>query len=201
MKELRYNISNWSQAIQCLSNNCKDLHISVMNVGGYDFKDGQVVSVVHPMYGTLFAATVCGHGELISDSDQQGNPLGWMTTEQVLAQLEKFGFLITYEPQKHLSGDQISYLMVLYNLGFQHINNITVIDDSIGEMKVTAFNGSSHPEFLKYPCCIPLAKYNSYLIDGTILDVSNMSKDEYFQWDWLTYVANIQDVLRENIPT
>jgi len=197
MKDLRYNISDWSQATQCLSNNCKDLHIHVSNLIS-EAVEGTLVSVHHPAYGTLFAAMVDGHGSIITDEDEQGVAIDWLTTAEVLVQLSKFGFEITYEPQKHLPQNQISYLAMLYNLGFQHITTMYVYGKEATYRYVTAFNGTDHPEWLTYPISVPKKVYDAAALDGTLFNVSKLAQTQDFKWDWLTYIASIQDILREN---
>ena len=197
MKDLKYNISDWSQATACLSNNSKDLHIHVSSLFS-DAIEGQLVSVNHPCYGVLFAAMTYGHGTIITDEDEQGVAIDWMTTDEILTQLRKFGFEITYEPQKHLPADQISYLTMLYNLGFQHITTMYVYNSEVTYKYVVAFNGSDHPEWLTYPVSIPKKVFDKAALDGTVFNVSKLQQTDDFRWDWLTYIASIQDILREN---
>ena len=64
---LRYNISDWHQAVQCLSNNSEHLHINVSDYVQNDSIRGTKISVIHDMYGTLFAYIVDAVGELVSD--------------------------------------------------------------------------------------------------------------------------------------
>lgn len=197
MKELRYSISSWQQATECLSNNSVDLYITVSSLLGSTV-EGQLIAVNHRMYGILFAAMTYGDGTIITRTSQEGEDIHWMTTNEILKQLEKFGFLIEYSPEEHLPGDQISYLMTLYNLGFQHITTIRVQERKVTNVYVIAFNGDEEPEWLQWPSGTSKALLDTKVAAGKVLNVSALTEKENFNWDWLTYVANIPDVLRDN---
>ena len=197
MNELRYSISSWQQATQCLSNNSTDLSISVSSLIGSTI-EGQLISVNHTLYGVLFSAMTYGTGTIITDTTTEGQDVRWMTTDEILTQLRKFGFIIEYEPEMHLPGDQISYLMTLYNLGFQHITTIHVLERKTDNVYVIAFNGDEEPEWLEWPCSTYKSVLDTKVAAGKVLNVSALTYKEHFNWDWLQYIANISDILRDN---
>lgn len=197
---LRYNISNWAQATECLSNNSPDLSISVSTITDR-ILSGQLISVHHVLYGTLFAAMTSGDGVIVSDNNGYGMPITWMSTDEILAQLARFGFYITYNVQAHLPGDTLACLMKLYNLGFDQISRIKVNpkhSDKSSFIAVVSFNGAAHPSWLAYPCEISYEEFISASSDGTAFNVSGISQFLGIDWSWLTFVANISDVIREN---
>lgn len=202
MIPLRYRISDWSQLTKCLSNNSRDLYITVSSFLG-DTLQGEFVQVNHAQYGCVFGCMVSGSGSIVSDQDDTGKSIDWLTTEQVLDQLSKFGFYVTYEIGENLSGDQLSYLMTLQALKYDHISPICVVSyDNSGsqhvERTIVAYDGAVHPEWLVVNTAVAERSLLDALSDGTAVNVSAMSKKYNFRWDWLTYVANIEDILDEN---
>jgi len=195
---LRYSISSWMQATECLSNNSRNLVITVSSLTGKSV-EGQLIAVNHPAYGILFAAMTNGSGELISDVDEETDiPIPWMTTDEILTQLKKFGFYITYKQEEHLPGSQLTYLMTLYNLGFQHITTIEVKSSKVTRKYVIAFNGTDEPEWLDWPCTTTKTTFESKINEGKVLNISALTQKEKFNWDWLNFVANIPDILEDN---
>lgn len=196
LKRLRYSISNWSQATRCLSNNSKDLHISVANyLHNVDF-EGQIISVVHIKYGTMFAAITNGRGYLISETDEEGHQLPLLTTEQVLKQLEKFGFDISYEEEPNLSGEQLSFLTNLYDLGYDAVTRARVKYPKITRNVYIAYSSAKGVDYLTFDTLVSKADFDKSLEEGAITNIAKM--DPTLEWDWLTYTCQIKDLLDDN---
>lgn len=201
-RDLRYKISDWEQATQCLSNNSRDLHILVSKFLLDRNLEGEVIRVVHSVYGTLFAALTNGHGRLITDVNSDGITLPFMTTDQILVQLEKLGFIIFYSPDVHLSGDQLSMLINLQHMNFDKLTVIRKLDKGgrITRTKVVAFNSKYCADLLQFGVKVTDARFNSYLSSGYLYNVTDSPVNKFtFVWDWLTYVCNISDVLQANV--
>ena len=197
---LRYNIASWAQAPECLSNASPDLHISVATIKDR-LLNTQIISVEHVMYGTLFAAAVSGDGVIVSNYDGYGNPITWLSTEEILQQLARYGFFITFNVKGNLPGLMISYLMTLNGLGYQHITRMRVVDDEgDAHISVVAFQGNKHPDWLTYPHEVSADEMIKAVMTGTALNVTALTKDMFLpdDWSWLTFVANINDILEEN---
>lgn len=195
-QRLRYSISSWSQATKCLSNNSKDLHISVADyLHNVDF-EGQIVSVVHVKYGTMFAVITNGRGYLISETDEDGNELPFLTTEETLRQLEKFGFDISYAEEPNLSGEQLTFLTNLYNIGYDAITRIRIKYPKITRNVYIAYDSSKGVEYLAFNTMISKAEFDASLESGAIVNISKM--DSTLEWDWLTYTCQIKDLLDDN---
>lgn len=201
-KLLRYRISEWSQLTECLSNNSADLYITVSTFMG-DTVSGQMVEVHHSSYGTLFAAMLSGKGDIISTKNEDEVVIPWLTTDQILSQLEKFGFLIEFSEASCLDGDQLSYLMTLRGLGYDSLAPITLVrynetGTAINERLIVAFDGNVMPSWLVSGAIVSEKEFRDALSLGQAVNVSAMSEKYDFRWDWLTFVANIDDVLDDN---
>ena len=195
-QRLRYSISSWSQATKCLSNNSRDLHISVANyLHNVDF-EGQILSVVHTKYGTMFAVITNGQGNLISETDEDGRQLPLLTTEEVLRQREKFGFDITYAEEPNLSGEQLTFLANLYDLGYDAITRVRIKYPKITRTAYIAYNSCKSVKYLTFDTMVSKSEFDASLESGEIANISKM--DTTLEWDWLTYTCQISDLLDDN---
>lgn len=197
---LRYNISSWNQLSKCMSNNSRDLHIHVNTIIHDCRLSGTIIKVDHIAFGTLFACLVEGSGPLLSAGDNGVIPE--FGTDDILRELRKFGFYVTYNPAAHLDGEQIQYLMILDQLGFDKIRLLNVYSWENGSQqftpKVVAFDIAHHGDWLNNGYSASEAEFTKALNDGSAINISGMSEKNNFRWDWLTYVANIKDILKEN---
>lgn len=197
---LRYNISNWNQLPDCLSNTSQKLHIRVSEIIQSDILNGTRISIIHEDYGYLFTCIVNVRGRLVSAS--LDNVIQF-TPERILAELEKFGFFVTYNPEEHLDGDQLQFLMTLDDLHMDKIRIMNVWSNSIidksSNYKVVAFDSDKNPEWLSAGYRASLSEFNRSINDGTVIDVSAISKKESYDWSWLfNKVLNISDILKDN---
>ena len=201
---LRYNISNWIQLSECKSNNSVDLYITVKQIidDGSHRLTGTAILVNHTQYGTLFACLVNAKGSLLTPDPDSGI-IKEFTTDEILAELNKFGFDVTFEINQHLSGEQISYLLTLSGLNFDKIRKLAVYTyDKLGNQVfseyIVAFNVEQCPDWINedYTCGKP--EYLEKLNAGVALNLTYMSQTSQFDWTWLTYVANIDDIIRDN---
>lgn len=146
-----------------------------------------------------------GSGSLISDNDEKGLPIPFLTTAEVLKQIEKFGFIVEYDLKSNLPDQVISYLSMLYNLGYDKISQIGVrTRNEKGQLII-------RPTVIVMKSCeatIDLMKFNRVITEKEFsqkLDLNvviNVTNEPDMVWDWLTYMANIRDILEENIdPT
>lgn len=199
---LRYEITDWFQLSKCLSNNSSKYSIRVSKLLG-DKISGTLIEVKHALYGTLFATVVNSGGKLISDVDDSGNVIHELSTEDILKQLARFGFYITYEQEACLPGSQLLVLMSIKTLGYTFISKICAKQIKQGQELITpyvvAFNSDSHPEWLKFGYICNLDDYQKALSDGTALYVDTAYNSTLgFNWDWLSYVASIDQILAVN---
>lgn len=154
------------------------------------------------MYGTLFAAMIKGSGSIITTQDEQGQAIPFLTTEEILKQLMKFGFYITYDVKSNLPSEILDFLTTIDNLGYDKITRIGVETWGSGGGKivkptVVVFKScADNADLLVFDCKIGIRKFNQKLRDNTVMNVTD---EPNMQWDWLTYMANISDLLDENI--
>lgn len=197
---LRYRISNWKQLENAKSNNSRDLSISVTTFVNDHRLNGQRIKVEHRVFGTLFACVVSGKGTLLTK-----NVEGYMhefTPAQILAELEKYGYYIQYNPTEHLNGNQIEFLMTINKLGFDKIRVLSVWDAPLGvkenKIHIVAFNSESNGNWLNSGYSPSKNEYMNSLSNGSAIDVSQLSEQRNFDWSWLYgWVASIDDIIAD----
>ena len=197
---LRYNISNWLQLSECKSNNSVDLYITVKQVidDGSHRLTGIIILVQHTQYGTLFACTIDSSGSLLTPDPVSGR-IKEFTTDEILAELNKFGFDVTFEINQHLSGEQISFLMTVNDLGYDKLRVLSVqqLDGHYADYLV-AFNVEKCPEWIKNDFTCGRRPFLEALNDSGAMNLTDLKQTKGFDWTWLTYVANIEDIIRDN---
>lgn len=198
---LRYNISSWFQLSECKSNNSTDLYITVKQIidDGSHRLEGINILVQHTQYGTLFACLVDSHGSLLT-SDPVSGIIKEFTTNEILAELNKFGFDITFTINQHLSGDQISYLMTLSDLGFDKIRKLLVYYSSTKRYSefLVAFNVEKCPDWISNDYTCGAREFVEALQYSGAMNLTDLKQTKNFDWTWLTYVANIDDIIEDN---
>ena len=197
---LRYNISNWLQLTECKSNNSADLYITVKQVidDGSHRLTGLIILVQHNQYGTLFACMVNADGTLLT-KDQNSEIIWEFTTDEITKILATFGFDITFHINQHLSGDQISYLMTLSDLGFDKLRRLIVqgLDGRYSEY-IVVFNVAKCPEWIANDYVCGIKPFLESLNNSGAMNLTDLEQTKGFDWTWLTYVANIDDIIEDN---
>ena len=190
MEPLRYRISSWTQLKDCLSNNSRELHISVSEFPNNEDIDGIKISVQHTEYGTLFCYVVGAHGEIVTGDFT-------LTTEQILQCLAMYGFLVEYVPEEQLSTAQKNYLEAVSQLGYDKLRKISVSGFSAPVLVV--FDIAKLPKWINNLHRASQKEYSDAVLTGAAVNISNMIHEEGFVWDWLTYVADIQQILDNQV--
>ncbi len=198
---LRYQISDWKQLCKCKSNNSSKLKINVTEFIQNSDVRGTRISVDHELLGTLFTYVVNLSGGIISPVSSSID--SELSTNEILAQLAKFGFLVTFKEYAHLSGDQLQYLMTLQNLHFDKIRLLNVWDASSGIKEFTtyvvAFKLDFLSDWLNAGYSPSKSEYLEAMNAGYAINISAISRDKEFRWDWLyNWVADINDILESN---
>lgn len=197
---LRYNISAWEQLVGCMSNTSNSLHIRVKKLIHDRRLNGTVIEVYHDEFGPLFCYVVDGRGPLLASSD----PLDYeLTTAEILKELERYGFIVTFNPVESLPDDQLRYLETIAGLGFDKIRVLNVYKYNTDGTKsidphVVVFTVEPNPGWLDNTYAASYKEYTKAVAQGTAVDLSNMSEAKRFRWDWLDYVGSIRDILYEN---
>lgn len=117
-KLLRYEIDSWDQVSGCLSNNSKSLKLTCTEIFDQSLT-GTVIRVEHERYGCLFAYLVSGSGSILEY--MPSGVLHELSTEDVLMELEKFGFIIKLSKKLEVNDDQYSLLITAKQLGMDKI--------------------------------------------------------------------------------
>ena len=200
-RPLRYNISSWDQLPQCMSNNSRDLSLHVSHFVNNRLLEGTLIRVEHEHFGTLFACVVDSSGPLLTENGV--NDVCELSTDAILNELAKFGFLITFDKQKNLHGEQLKFLISIKMLGFDKIRVIVIKDFDKGDQVVdepvtVAFNVRKNPQWLNNWYSPLESEFHEAINNGSAVNLSGMCKNKKFNWDWLTYIASIDDILKEN---
>ena len=198
---LQYKIKSWRQLPKCLSNNSRDLRIHITDFFNNDLLTGFRISVDHFKMGTLFACVLEGKGSLITDVEPYS--ADELSTDAILAELRRYGFLITFAQELGLSGPQIEYLISLDKLGYDKIRviNVWYIKNHVHyqEPKVVAFQSNPLGDWLNNGYSPSFKEFTSALVDGTAINLSAISETNHYRWDWLKdSVESIQDIIDEN---
>lgn len=187
-KHLRYNISDWEQLSQCLSNNSSKYRIHVTKYINDARISGRSVSVTHDDFGVVYFKFIDVRGEIIEDTYQP------KSYPEILNDLKLFGFDVTYKPQNHLSGDQLQYLMSIRDMGFDKIRVMNVIGKTV-DTKIVVFKSEELPKWLVNTYQSKKSEFTEAIYNSAAAAVDK--KD--FNWDWLfSFVANIDDILEDN---
>ena len=198
MSELKYRISSWDQLSRCKSNNSRDLSIRVEKLIQNDILTGTKISVLHTDFGVLFATVIDANGNLVSEDFK--DHVFTLSTEDILSELYKYGFIVYYNEEAHLSSEQIAYLNIVKQLLFDKIRFISVNHKVAGidtkETMIVVFNIEQNPNWLHNTYSPSWAEYSEALANGSCMNISNVSETYHFRWDWLYgKVMAIQDIL------
>jgi hypothetical protein len=198
---LRYNISKWTQLAECKSNNSVDLHITVNQIidDGSHRLSGITISVLHNLYGNLFTCLINSSGSTLTPDPVSGK-IKEFTTDEILAELNKFGFDVTFTINQHLSDDQVAYLQTLSGLKFDKIRRLLVQDkpDYQYSEYIVAFNVAKCPDWIDLDFCCGKKPFVDALMSSGAMNLTDLEQTQGFDWTWLTYVANIEDIIEDN---
>lgn len=200
MERLQYNISDIHQLSGVLSNNSRDLSISVADFIQDDRLLGTRVQVVHTDFGVLFACVFNASGSMVSSTDDY--TVIEPSIAELLLELSKYGFDVVYDPRKSLPGSQLEYLITLESLGYDKIRLLSVYSVQSGVKKfntyVVGFNVDKNPMWINNGYAPSDKEFTGSLKDGSAINISGISKTRKWSWSWLDYVADISDILKDN---
>ncbi len=204
---LRYQISDWHQLTGCISNTAgPSLRIRVADfiIDQYnDMISGTRIEVHHDSFGTLFACIVDGGGRMMNIRDGDYAPFE-LSPDQILSELEKYGFFVTYDKRANLSGDQLSFLMTISSLHFDKLRILKVrcfdrkTSQSYIENHIVVFKIKQNPLWIDNAFTEEQSNFIRSLKEGSAMDISTISESRKYDWSWLDYVANISDILKDN---
>lgn len=164
-----------------------------------DRLQGTVVRVTHKKYGCVFAYLVDGTGV-----DVDNPPLPLLTPQEILEELRRFGFLITYNVMGTLPGRMIEYLITLDKLGYDKIRYMLISEPTIYDTEkdpeyfVTAFKIKENPEWINNTYRARTDEFQAALMNGSAINITAISEEKHFDWSFLRdYVLNISDIIEE----
>lgn len=203
MMPLRYSISSWRQLVDVKSNNDPELKISVADFFQNDDLHGFRIMITHPAYGVLFSYILNARGTLITEEPYTHERPDEISVDDLLRELHRFGFEVVYRKESNLSGKQIDYLMTLNHLCFDKIRIINVWgqnDSGERESKpyVVGFQVESLGDWMNPSYSPSLKEFKKALLDGTAINITDISRSRRFDWDWLNSVMSIDDIIRDN---
>ena len=177
---LRYEISKWDQISKCQSNNSREIHLRYVQVMDKSLS-GDLIRVEHDRFGCLFAYLVHGSGKILSPA-KDGLYHEW-TSEEVLKELEKYGFLIQFADHYDITSSQIKLLMTIQDLGMDKIRFLTVIPKYTGnrgrveppQTKLVAFKIDNNPRWLDNRYLISEEDFGKSIVEGWAINLTEMN--------------------------
>lgn len=199
---LRYRISDWKQASRCLSNTDKNLRISITDFTQDKNLQGLRIQVKHDKYGVVFSHIIKASGDIIVPYQTEPALVFELTTEQILKELSKFGFIIEYVDNYDIPIDQLELLMSIQKFKYDKIRILNVWDVENGakqyKTQVVVFMSDANPNWLNAGYAASRQEFTDALNSGTAMNLTNMSDVYKYRWDWLVNaVMNIEDILKE----
>nr|DAG57693.1 MAG TPA: hypothetical protein [Caudoviricetes sp.] len=198
---LRYNISDWHQLTSCQSNTCRDLRILISDFIQDDRLSGVRIQIYHDNYGVIFSYITNASGTMLS-CHPDCNMHSEFSTSLILSELAKYGFFVTFNPKPYLSGDLLQYLMSIKSFGFDKLRILSVytIENHIQKYKsyVVAFNVDLNPKWLDTMYCASNDEFLKSIANASALNISALSQTRKWNWSWLDYIADINDILEDN---
>lgn len=155
------------------------------------------------MYGVLFAAMIEGEGIIITNEEDndKGDLIPFMTTDEILKEIERFGFYVTYNVKSNLPSETVSYLATIDNFDFDKITRVslqTLDKDGRGfhyAPTVLIYDSTKNPDLIGYGMKLSRNKYVDKVTENSIINVTNIG----ISWDWVDSMYNIADILDENL--
>ena len=200
---LRYQISDIHELPGCLSNNSSKLSITVSDIKDEDYITGTRVKVEHKKYGTMFTYMLDASGSIVSDI-QYYNPLSIV---QLLNELERWGFIIVYNPTRKLDSRVIQWLMTVSTMGYDKLRILSVQDttdvitgETIYKNYIVVFNVDKVPNWLEVNYVCRKSEFDEAITNGYAMNLNVIyEQTNNLNFSWLVgFVANIDDILAQN---
>ena len=202
MPEYRYSITDWHQLKGIQSNNSRDLSIKVADLIQADILTGLRIQVYHSQYGPLYTVVLNAQGSLVTEVNN--NIVVEPTTEEILAELNKWGFIVEFDQKLNLPQGQVDFLTELMTLGFDKLRILPVYSTKYGKQEykpyLVVFNSTNNADWLVNTYGASEQEFLNSLKDGSAVNISATSKANMWSWGWLAgYVLNIEDILNDLI--
>lgn len=194
---LTYSITDWHQLKNVKSNNSRDLSIKVADLLHSNVLTGLRIQVYHTEYGPLYAVVLNAQGTIVTEIND--NMVVEPSTEDILAELHKWGFEVQFDQQLNLPQGQLDFLAELKDLGYDKLRilNVWTMQNAIKTFTpyIIVFNVAQNPDWINNGYAASEKEFLNSLKNGSAVNISATSKANIWSWGWLTFVANIDDIL------
>jgi hypothetical protein len=194
---LTYSITDWHQLKNVKSNNSRDLSIKVADLLHSNVLTGLRIQVYHTEYGPLYAVVLNAQGTIVTEIND--NMAVEPSTEDILAELHKWGFEVQFNQQLNLPQGQLDFLAELKDLGYDKLRilNVWTMQNAIKTFTpyIIVFNVAQNPDWINNGYAASEQEFLNSLKNGSAVNISATSKANIWSWGWLTFVANIDDIL------
>lgn len=205
-KLLRYEVDSWDQVVDCLSNNSKHLHLTCDEVMDSSVT-GTVIRVEHDKYGCLFSYLVEGSGSLLTP--QPDGLMFELTTDQVLDELYKYGFVIKFSHKVLLDDDQFNLLVSAQGLGLDKLrimyvsNSRNTFEEGRSYVRsgyLVAFKIEKLPRWVNNTKVCTRDEFDKALLEGSAVNLSESAGGlRGHNWSFLKdKVLSIEDILNNS---
>lgn len=197
---LRYEITDWHQLSGIRSNTSPKLSIKVADMVNNTELTGLRICVSHETHGPVFTCIIYPSGSAVVSDDESASL--YLTTDQILRALYTYGFFVTYVQYRHLPSDQLAYLAEINTLGFDKLRILPVyrrIHD-VYKIKniIVVFNIKQNPSWINNSYICSDHEFTRSLKEGSCINISATGTANKWDWGWLDFVANIDDIIKEN---
>lgn len=203
--KLRYEIDSWDQITGCQSNNSPKLHLTYDVALGRSLS-GQIIRVEHDDYGCLFSYVVEASG--VDVSCAPNGTVFQLTTDELLMELEKYGFIVKFSKCLQLSDAQYQLLMSSQLLGMSKIRIMYVDmtekrnrfdDDYERKPHLAMFKTDKLPMWLSNGKVCSKQEFEDALAKGYAVNLTECEGGLHGNdWSFLTdKVLNVSDILKK----
>lgn len=203
--KLRYEIDSWDEITGCQSNNSPKLHLTYDVALGRSLS-GQIIRVEHDDYGCLFSYVVEASG--VDVSCAPNGTVFQLTTDELLMELEKYGFIVKFSKCLQLSDAQYQLLMSSQLLGMSKIRIMYVDmtekrnrfdDDYERKPYLAMFKTDKLPMWLSNGKVCSKQEFEDALAKGYAVNLTECEGGLHGNdWSFLTdKVLNVSDILKK----
>lgn len=203
--KLRYEIDSWDEITGCQSNNSPKLHLTYDVALGRSLS-GQIIRVEHDDYGCLFSYVVEASG--VDVSCAPNGTVFQLTTDELLMELEKYGFIVKFSKCLQLSDAQYQLLMSSQLLGMSKIRIMYVDmtekrnrfdDDYERKPYLVMFKTDKLPMWLSNGKVCSKQEFEDALAKGYAVNLTECEGGLHGNdWSFLTdKVLNVSDILKK----
>lgn len=203
--KLRYEIDSWDEITGCQSNNSPKLHLTYDVALGRSLS-GQIIRVEHDDYGCLFSYVVEASG--VDVSCAPNGTVFQLATDELLMELEKYGFIVKFSKCLQISDAQYQLLMSSQLLGMSKIRIMYVDmtekrnrfdDDYERRPYLVMFKTDKLPMWLSNGKVCSKQEFEDALAKGYAVNLTECEGGLHGNdWSFLTdKVLNVSDILKK----